>query len=194
MAIPYYWVDLALERLTLSYIEMLREENTGRDRKKVKKLLYYNSEQSKKNDFENRGMKKMVKPIMKDIFFLGQKSEPATKADLQVGKDLMDTLAANREGCVGMAANMIGVKKSVIIVNMGFVDVVMFNPVLVRKESPYETEEGCLSLTGVRKTTRYQMIEVEYLDMNWKKQKLKLDGWTAQICQHELDHLEGILI
>lgn len=75
----------------------------------------------------------MVKPIMKDIFFLGQKSEPATKADLQVGKDLMDTLAANREGCVGMAANMIGVKKSVIIVNMGFVDVVMFNPVLVRK-------------------------------------------------------------
>ena len=136
----------------------------------------------------------MVKPIMKDKFFLGQKSEPATKADLQVGKDLMDTLAANREGCVGMAANMIGVKKSVIIVNMGFVDVVMFNPVLVRKESPYETEEGCLSLTGVRKTTRYQMIEVEYLDMNWKKQKLKLDGWTAQICQHELDHLEGILI
>ena len=106
----------------------------------------------------------------------------------------MDTLAANREGCVGMVANMIGVKKSVIIVNMGFVDVVMFNPVLVRKESPYETEEGCLSLTGVRKTTRYQMIEVEYLDMNWKKQKLKLDGWTAQICQHELDHLEGILI
>ena len=100
----------------------------------------------------------------------------------------------SREGCVGMAANMIGVKKSVIIVNMGFVDVVMFNPVLVRKESPYETEEGCLSLTGVRKTTRYQMIEVEYLDMNWKKQKLKLDGWTAQICQHELDHLEGILI
>ena len=106
----------------------------------------------------------------------------------------MDTLAANREGCVGMAANMIGVKKRVIIVNMGFVDVVMFNPVLVKKELPYETEEGCLSLPGVRKTTRYQTIEVEYLDMNWKKQNLKLDGWIAQICQHELDHLEGILI
>ena len=155
----------------------------------------------------------MVKPIMKDIFFLGQKSEPATKVDLQIGRDLMDTLAANRrecwkagerdlmdtlaanrEGCVGMAANMIGVKKRVIIVNMGFVDVVMFNPVLVKKELPYETEEGCLSLPGVRKTTRYQTIEVEYLDMNWKKQNLKLDGWTAQICQHELDHLEGILI
>lgn len=136
----------------------------------------------------------MIKPIMKDVFFLGQKSDPATKDDLQIGRDLMDTLAANRAGCVGMAANMIGVKKRVIIVNMGLMDVVMFNPVLIKKDSPYETEEGCLSLVGVRKTTRYQNIEVEYLDMNWKKQSLKLEGWTAQICQHELDHLEGILI
>ena len=136
----------------------------------------------------------MVKPIMKDVFFLGQKSELATKADLQVGKDLQDTLQANRVGCVGMAANMIGVKKRVIIVNMGFVDIVMFNPVLLSKDTPYETEEGCLSLTGVRKTTRYENIEVEYYDMNWKKQRQKLSGWTAQICQHELDHLEGILI
>ena len=136
----------------------------------------------------------MVKQIMKDIFFLGQKSDPATKDDLQIGRDLMDTLAANRAGCVGMAANMIGVKKRVIIVNMGLIDVVMFNPVLVKKDSPYETEESCLSLVGVRKTTRYQNIEVEYLDMNWKKQSVKLEGWTAQICQHELDHLEGILI
>ena len=110
----------------------------------------------------------MVKPIMKDVFFLGQKSEPATKADLQVGKDLQDTLQANRAGCVGMAANMIGVKKRVIIVNMGFVDVVMFNPVLLSKDTPYETEEGCLSLSGVRKTKRYENIEVEYFDMNWK--------------------------
>ena len=136
----------------------------------------------------------MIKPIMKDVFFLGQKSDSATKDDLQIGRDLMDTLAANRAGCVGMAANMIGVKKRVIIVNMGLIDVVMFNPVLIKKDSPYETEEGCLSLVGVRKTTRYQNIEVEYLDMNWKKQSLKLEGWTAQICQHELDHLEGILI
>ena len=136
----------------------------------------------------------MIKPIMKDVFFLGQKSDPATKDDLQIGRDLMDTLAANRAGCVGMAANMIGVKKRVIIVNMGLIDVVIFNPVLIKKDSPYETEEGCLSLVGVRKTTRYQNIEVEYLDMNWKKQSLKLEGWTAQICQHELDHLEGILI
>ena len=136
----------------------------------------------------------MIKPIVKDIFFLRRKAETATREDIQVGIDLQDTLRAHREACVGMAANVIGVNKRVIIVNMGFVDVVMFNPVLVRKESPYETEEGCLSLTGVRKTTRYQTIEVEYLDMNWKKQNLKLDGWIAQICQHELDHLEGILI
>ena len=131
---------------------------------------------------------------MKDIFFLGQKSEPASREDLQVGRDLQDTLAANREACVGMAANMIGVRKRVIIVNMGMFDVVMFNPVMVRKDTPYETEEGCLSLPGVRKTTRYQNIEVEYYDMNWTKQRHKLSGWQAQICQHELDHLEGILI
>ena len=136
----------------------------------------------------------MIKPIVKDIFFLRRKAETATREDIQVGIDLLDTLRANREACVGMAANMIGVNKRVIIVNMGFVDVVMFNPVLIKKDTPYETEEGCLSLTGVRKTTRYENIEVEYLDMNWKKQRQKLSGWTAQICQHELDHLEGIII
>lgn len=136
----------------------------------------------------------MIKPIVKDIFFLRRKAETATREDIQVGIDLQDTLRANREACVGMAANMIGVNKRVTIVNMGFVDVVMFNPVLIKKDTPYETEEGCLSLTGVRKTTRYENIEVEYLDMNWKKQRQKLSGWTAQICQHELDHLEGIII
>lgn len=136
----------------------------------------------------------MIKPIVKDIFFLRRKAETATREDIQVGIDLQDTLRGNREACVGMAANMIGVNKRVIIVNMGFVDVVMFNPVLIKKDTPYETEEGCLSLTGVRKTTRYENIEVEYLDMNWKKQRQKLSGWTAQICQHELDHLEGIII
>ena len=136
----------------------------------------------------------MIKPIVKDLFFLRRKAETATREDIQVGIDLQDTLRANREACVGMAANMIGVNKRVIIVNMGFVDAVMFNPVLIKKDTPYETEEGCLSLTGVRKTTRYENIEVEYLDMNWKKQRQKLSGWTAQICQHELDHLEGIII
>lgn len=118
----------------------------------------------------------MVKPIMKDVFFLSKKSESATKADLQVGKDLQDTLQANCANCVGMAANMIGVKKRVVIVNMGFVDIVMFNPVLLSKDTPYETEEGCLSLSGVRKTTRYKNIEVEYYDMNWKKQRQELNG------------------
>ena len=103
----------------------------------------------------------MIKPIMKDVLFLGQKSEPATKADLQVVIDLQDTLAAHREECVGMAANMIGIKKRVIIVNMGMIDIVMFNPVIRKKSGAYETEEGCLSLTGVRKTTRYEKIEVD---------------------------------
>ena len=103
----------------------------------------------------------MVREITKDIFFLGQKSEQATEADIQTGRDLQDTLKAHRAECVGMAANMIGIKKNVIIVNMGIVDLVMFNPVLLKKSGPYETEEGCLSLTGVRKTTRYREIEVD---------------------------------
>lgn len=136
----------------------------------------------------------MIKPIMKDVLFLGQKSGPATKADLQVGIDLQDTLAAHRDECVGMAANMIGIKKRVIIVNMGMIDIVMFNPVIRKKSGAYETEEGCLSLTGVRKTTRYEKIEVEYLDQNWKKQKMALSGWPAQICQHEVDHCDGVII
>ena len=136
----------------------------------------------------------MVKPIMKDIFFLSQKSEEATKEDLQIGKDLEDTLEANREGCVGMAANMIGVKKRVIIVNIGFVNLVMFNPVLVSKSSPYQTEESCLSLEGSRPTRRYESIEVAYLDEQWMPKQLSFSGMPAQIIQHELDHLEGIII
>ena len=136
----------------------------------------------------------MIKPIVKDVFFLGQKSEPATKQDLPVGQDLMDTLQANRERCVGMAANMIGVKKRIIIINMGILNGVMYNPVIVSKDTPYETEEGCLSLEGVRQTTRYQNIEVEYYDSSWKKHLQAYSGWTAQIIQHECDHLEGIII
>ena len=136
----------------------------------------------------------MIKPIMKDILFLGQKSEPATKQDLSVGQDLQDTLQANRDRCVGMAANMIGVRKKIIIVNMGLINVVMYNPVILKKDSPYETEEGCLSLTGVRKTIRYENIEVEYLDSGWKKHRQNFSGWTAQIIQHEVDHLNGVII
>ena len=136
----------------------------------------------------------MIRPRVKDVLGLGQKSESATKQDLPVGQDLMDTLRANQDRCVGMAANMIGVRKKVIIVNMGIMNVVMYNPVIVKKDTPFETEEGCLSLTGVRRTTRYQNIEVEYLDGSWKKQRRKYSGWTAQIIQHECDHLEGIII
>ena len=136
----------------------------------------------------------MVKPVVQDAFFLGQKSEEATKNDLSVGRDLQDTLEANRDRCAGMAANMIGVKKRVIIVDIGIVDLVMYNPVIVAKDSPYETEEGCLSLSGVRKTTRYQNIEVEFTDSTWTRQRQKFSGWLAQIIQHECDHLEGIVI
>ena len=136
----------------------------------------------------------MIRTIQRDILFLSQKSEEATQKDIQIGKDLQDTLSANRERCVGMAANMIGVKKRIIIVSLGFVNLVMYNPVILKKDSPYETEEGCLSLDGVRKTVRYENIEVEWLDGSWKKHREKFYGWTAQIIQHEMDHLEGIII
>lgn len=136
----------------------------------------------------------MVRPIVKDVLFLGQKSTPATKADLPVAQDLQDTLSANRDRCVGMAANMIGVKKRIIIVNMGLANVVMFNPSITKKKDPFDTEEGCLSLTGTRETTRYQTIEVEYTDIEWKHRKRSYSGWTAQIIQHECDHLDGIII
>ena len=136
----------------------------------------------------------MVRPIMKDIFFLGQKSEPATIEDRAIGQDLLDTLQAHAEECVGMAANMIGVRKNIIVINMGMLNLVMFNPRILRKSGAFETEEGCLSLTGKRKTTRYKEIQVEYQDMDFKKRRQKLTGWTAQICQHEIDHLSGVII
>ena len=128
------------------------------------------------------------------MYFLGQKSEEATRDDLPIGQDLQDTLRANKDRCVGMAANMIGIKKRIIIVNLGFRNLVMYNPVIKKKSGSYEAEEGCLSLEGVRKTIRYQNVEVEYLDENWNKQRMKLSGWPAQICQHEIDHLNGIII
>ena len=136
----------------------------------------------------------MIRPVTRDIFFLRQKSEEATEQDLSVGRDLQDTLRANRDHCVGMAANMIGVRKRIIIVDMGILNIVMYNPVITKKDSPYETEEGCLSLDGVRKTIRYRNIEVEYLDGSWKKHRQCFSGRTAQIIQHEVDHLNGIII
>ena len=136
----------------------------------------------------------MVQKIVRDVLFLGKKSVIAQPEDIKVGLDLQDTLRANSDRCVGMAANMIGVRKRIIIVNMGIMNVVMFNPVIVHKDTPYEAEEGCLSLEGVRKTTRYQNIVVEYYDTGWKKRRQKYSGWTAQIIQHEVDHLDGIII
>lgn len=136
----------------------------------------------------------MVKPIMRALFFLRQKAEKATEADRQIAIDLLDTLKAHEDGCVGMAANMIGVNKAIIAVNMGFMNVAMFNPKIVKRNGKYETEEGCLSLDGVRKCVRYQEIEVEYEDINFKRQRQKYSGWTAQIIQHECDHLNGIII
>ena len=136
----------------------------------------------------------MIKPIVRDALFLSQKSEEATKADLPVVTDLEDTLRANRERCVGMAANMIGFRKKIIIVATGLADIVMINPVITEKSGPYETEEGCLSLPGVRKTTRYQKITVRYLDKKFAEHTQNFSGYIAQIIQHECDHLEGILI
>ena len=136
----------------------------------------------------------MIKQVVRDVIFLGQRSEEATKADLSVADDLRDTLSANREHCVGMAANMIGIRKRIIIANIGMGDIVMFNPLITKKDSPYETEESCLSLTGTRKTTRYKNIEVEYFDQQWNRKKQKFSGFLAQIIQHECDHLEGVII
>ena len=118
----------------------------------------------------------------------------ANRADRQVAQDLLDTLKAHENECVGMAANMIGVKKQINVVNMGRVNVVMLNPVILKKTGPFETEEGCLSLTGTRKTKRFREIELEYQDLDMKKHMQKFTGWTAQIIQHECDHLEGIII
>ena len=136
----------------------------------------------------------MVKKIMRDPFFLAQKSEDATEADRQVVMDLLDTLRANLDRCVGMAANMIGVRKNIIVVAVGPFQFAMINPVITKESGAYQTEEGCLSLDGVRPCTRYEEIEVDYLDQNFKRQHGKYSGWTAQIIQHEIDHCRGIVI
>ena len=136
----------------------------------------------------------MIKPIVKDILFLGQKSEEATKNDIVVIDDLIDTLSANLDRCVGLAGNMIGAKKRILVFTVGNLIVPMINPFILKKEKLYETEESCLSLNGFRKTKRYEMIEVKYLDRNFDKQKQVFNGFTAQIIQHEMDHFEGVII
>lgn len=133
---------------------------------------------------------------MKDVLFLRRKARPAVKADIPVADDLLDTLRANAAGCVGMAANMIGVNAAIIAFREeekgGYRE--MFNPILVMKMGEYETEEGCLSLSGMRKTKRYEMIKVRYETRDFKVKEELFMGWTAQIIQHELDHLSGIII
>ena len=136
----------------------------------------------------------MIRPIMKDPIFLGRKSAPATAEDLYLADDLRDTLAAHRDGCVGMAANMIGVAKRVIIFDNEGTDMVMFYPEIVKQSEPYETEEGCLSLPGVRPAKRYRSIKVRYQNEQLQVRLKTFTGWPAQIIQHEIDHCNGILI
>lgn len=136
----------------------------------------------------------MVKEIVHDIVFLKNKSTKADRNDTQIITDLRDTLKANHDRCVGMAANMIGYNKRIIIFTAGIMDIVMVNPVIVRKSQPYETEEGCLSLIGTRKTKRFEKITVEYQDTEFNKKRGEFSGFIAQIIQHECDHLEGIII
>ena len=136
----------------------------------------------------------MVREIMRDEAFLSQKAEPAILEDLPVAQDLLDTLTAHKDGCVGMAANMIGVCKRIIAFDNEGKYMVMFNPEIVKKSGPYEAEEGCLSLTGIRKAKRWQSIKVQYQNEQFQTRFKTFTGWTAQIIQHEIDHCEGILI
>ena len=136
----------------------------------------------------------MERPIMKDPIFLAQKSAPAAAEDLCVAEDLLETLRAHRDGCVGMAANMIGVARRIIVFDNGGKYMIMFNPEIIKHAEPYEAEEGCLSLEGLRKTKRYRTIKVRYQNERFQTRLQTFSGWTAQIIQHEIDHCNGILI
>lgn len=136
----------------------------------------------------------MVREIMKDPIFLARKSSPATAEDIPAARDLLDTLIAHADGCVGMAANMIGVSKCIIAFYDEGSYALMLNPVIVKFSGPYDTEEGCLSLTGVRPTRRYKSIKVEYQTLKLEKRIKTYTGYTAQIIQHEIDHCRGIII
>ena len=136
----------------------------------------------------------MIREICKDETFLAQKAEPAVPADLAVAQDLRDTLAAHREGCVGMAANMIGVCKRIIAFDNEGTYLVMFNPEIIKKSGPYQAEEGCLSLTGTRPARRWKTIKVRWQNGKFQERLKTFTGWTAQIIQHEIDHCEGIII
>lgn len=136
----------------------------------------------------------MIREICKNVIFLAQKAEPATPEDLPVAADLLDTLEHHKEGCVGMAANMIGINKRIIAFDNDGQYMVMFNPEILRKTGPYEAEEGCLSLTGVRTTKRWKTIKVKWQNEKFQQRIKDFSGWTAEIIQHEIDHCEGIII
>lgn len=136
----------------------------------------------------------MIREICRDETFLAQKAAPAAPDDLATAQDLLDTLTAHKDGCVGMAANMIGVCKRIIAFDNDGTYMVMFNPVIVRQSGPYEAEEGCLSLSGVRKTKRFQTVKVQWQNEQFQTRLKTFTGWTAEIIQHEIDHCEGILI
>ena len=136
----------------------------------------------------------MIRDICKDETFLAQKAEPATPDDLSVAADLLETLEYHKNGCVGMAANMIGVNKRIIAFDNEGTYMVMFNPELVKKSGPYDAEEGCLSLTGTRPAKRWQSIKVRWQNEQFQVRLKTFTGWTAQIIHHELDHCEGIII
>ena len=136
----------------------------------------------------------MIREIMRDEAFLCQKSEPATTEDLSIARDLLDTLEANKERCVGMAANMIGVNKRIIVFDNEGTYMVMFNPEIIKRSGPYQAEEGCLSLEGTRPAKRWQSIKVRYQNEKFQERFKTFTDWTAQIIQHEVDHCEGIII
>ncbi len=136
----------------------------------------------------------MVKPIMRDPLFLVQASQDANAGDMQIAIDLLDTLKAHEDSCVGMAANMIGVHKRIIAFDNEGEYMLMFNPVIIQKSDAYETGEGCLCLPGQRKTMRYQTIKVRYQNSKMQMRVKTFTGWTAQIIQHEIDHCNGVLI
>ena len=137
----------------------------------------------------------MVKDVVHDPVLLGIKSEPATKADLQIAQDLLDTLIAHKEGCVGMAANMIGVRKRIIVFDADGTYMTMFNPEIIKASGPYDTAEGCLSLLGgPRPCKRYESIKVRWQNEQFQIRIKTFTAWTAQIIQHEIDHCNGILI
>ena len=136
----------------------------------------------------------MIQPIVHDPLFLAQKSARATPADADTARDLLETLTSHADGCVGMAANMIGVAKRIIAVEAEDGYLVLFNPVILKKSGPYDTEEGCLSLTGTRKAKRFQTVKVQWQNEKFQTRLKTFTGWTAEIIQHEIDHCEGIVI